>query len=107
MKSLIEIVEERLISSMEKAVSLGWKICSGNTMDESSRRCCALGSLAIDDKTFVNRYVLIGESLGMSIDQILAFIDGFDQVNRHNYSANLYLDWYLLGKRLREKFVTS
>lgn len=108
--NLISDTETRLVQAMERAVSLGWRISDDVVFDKRRKRCCALGSLMLDDEGISSTeyhptLALIAHKFGFSNAQAVSFVDGFDNYGTPNalYNAN----WYELGQKLRKRFINK
>lgn len=102
-----QVLEARIRSEIDAAISEGWKLVTGSYYDKVHKECCAMGAF------LRNNYVLLDTSmetptqflmriLDVSRETIIAITHGFDGWPE---ACGPERQAYELGRRLRETYL--
>lgn len=104
----IQEIEKDLSDKMDQVMALGWTFCTSVTTDHDNKKCCALGSVEVLDKTSAGWFAVAQDKYGLSTHEAWAFVNGFDgdPIVRLGLKQDMEAihPYYELGRRLRDKY---
>ncbi len=104
----LDRVEKYLREAMAKAKEKGYMIARGVTVSREFPACCAFGAVQVtSDPDAINGTIfdVVAERLGLTITEVFAFIDGFDEALLSHKSSEAHPEFVALGQKLGQEFI--